>query len=273
MISTIRHTVLGQLRNIAEFIFAALYALFINLFDKKPRRIVLYFHGVNRADVIGFTKQVAYLAKKCFVVKPSKITNIDANGAKIVAAITFDDAFVSIIENAVPILREHRLPAGIFVATGNLGQPPCWEMPENCSDKDETVMTQEQIAELDNDGFEIFSHTVSHPVLTQVEDRRLETELVDSKRALEEIVGHRVTGISYPYGAHDAKVCEIAQKAGYGLGFTIEPTMVDSRTDCLQIGRFRVSPSDSLMKFRLKVHGAYQVTSHLRRLKRRLFKK
>jgi len=261
---------LGRLKEIMEFILAVFYALVVNLFDKKPRRVVLYYHGINRADVKGFTKQMAYLTQKCSVVKPSKIKSAHIDGAKILAAITFDDAFVSIIENAVPILKEHRLPAGIFVPTGNLGQPLRWKMPENCPDKNETVMTQGQIAELDNDGFEIFSHTLSHPVLTEVEDSRLEAELVNSKRALERIVGHQVSAISYPHGAYDTRVCRFAKKAGYRLGFTIQPTMVDSATDHLKIGRFLVSAKESMVKFKLKVSGAYEVRMYLQSI-RRLF--
>jgi hypothetical protein len=84
---------------------------------------------------------------------------------------------------------------------------------------------------------------------------------------LEKIVGHEVQAISYPHGAYSEKVTEMARKAGYQLGFTIEPAVVNDRTDNLRIGRFCVSPADSLMKFRLKVKGAYEVTGYLRRMK------
>lgn len=262
------HVTLGYLKEITEFIFAVFYALFLNVSNKKPRRVVMYYHGINKADVKGFTKQITYLAKKCSVVKPSEIASARADGTKILVAITFDDAFVSIIENALPILKEHGLPAGIFVPAGNLVQSPRWEIPEHCPDKNETVMSQRQITKLDNDGFEIFSHTVSHQKLTKIRDDQLKYEIEDSKSTLERIVGHEVIAICYPHGDYNTKVCHAAEKAGYKLGFTIEPTMVDSTTDYLRIGRFRVSQKDSMIKFRLKVSGAYQVVKYLRMLKR-----
>ena len=258
---------LKPIKQLIELICAVLYIPLLSFLKKSPLRVVLYYHSINKADVIGFTKQMAYLAEKCIVVKPSKIKSAHTDGAKILAAITFDDAFVSILENAVPILKEHRLPAGIFVPTGNLGQPPRWKIPENCCTQNEAVMSHRQIVELDNDGFEIFSHTLSHPVLSEIEDDKLDTELVKSKQELERILNHEVIGISYPHGAYDDNVCKAALRAGYSMGFTIEPYTNDEFTDNMKIGRFSVSPRDNMTKFKLKVSGAYQAVRFLRVLK------
>lgn len=210
------------------------------------------------------------MVRSLTVVKPSEIMVTNVGASKRVVAITFDDAFVSVMEHAVPILEEYGLPVGIFVPVGNLGQTPRWEMPENCSDKNEFVMNKEQIRQLDRDGFEIFSHTMSHPLLTELDEGRLETELVESKKQLQRIVNHEVVGISYPHGACDARVRNAAEKAGYRIGFTIEPSVVDRDTDDLRIGRFSVSPRDSLLKLRLKLSGAYQAVKVLTAIKRSL---
>ena len=259
---------LKPLKEITELIFALIYAMFLSVIRKDASRVVLYYHGVNKADIGSFKKQMEYLARRCTVVKPSEIRSALANGTKVLAAITFDDAYVSVIENAVPILTECELPAGIFVPTGNLGQKPDWKIPENCPVKNDVVMSKEQIRQLDKEGLEIFSHTLSHPVLTEIEDDRLEAELVESKKLLEGIVGHKVIGISYPHGAYDDRVYKAVQEAGYKVGFTIEPSIINSATNCLEIGRVSVSPKDSLIKFRLKVSGAYQVIKYLRQLKK-----
>jgi peptidoglycan/xylan/chitin deacetylase (PgdA/CDA1 family) len=182
-------------------------------------------------------------------------------------AITFDDAFVSIFENAIPVLKKHGFSAGIFVPTGNLGLSPGWVIEDNCSDKNETVMNIEQIAELGNDGFEVFSHTISHPLLTQIDEDGLRYELLESKKQLEKIIGCEITAISYPHGAHDTMVCMAAKNAGYRLGFTTEPDTVDCSPDDMRIGRFEVSAADSMLKFRLKVNGAYRAVKYLRKLK------
>ncbi len=252
---------------IIEFICAVFYAVYLLITRKRGPRVVLYYHSVKEQDVAGFRKQMEYLARNCTVVKPSNIKTADANGANRLVAITFDDAFVNVMENAVPILKRYALSAAVFVPVGSIGQQPCWEIPEDYPDRDEAVMTKEQIAELDNDGFEILSHTLSHTPLTEIENGKLKTELITSKLVLEEIVGHEVCGLSYPHGAHNARVSEAARQAGYRCGFTIEPHSVQKTTDDMQIGRFAVSPTDGLMKFRLNVNGAYHVVKYLQRAK------
>lgn len=259
---------LKSLKEIIELIFALMYAVYLVVIRKNTSRVVLYYHGINKANMAAFRKQMEYLARRYTVVKASEIIDADVDGAKNSVAITFDDAFVSMMENAVPILKAYGLVAGIFVPAGYLGQKPRWEMPENYPDKNEIVISKEQIEQLDKEGFEIFSHTLSHPVLTEINDDRLETELVESKQELERIVNHEIIGISYPHGACGNRVCEAAERAGYKLGFTIEPSMVESSTDNLKIGRFSVSARENLFKFELKVSGAYQVVKFIRALKR-----
>lgn len=261
----------GFWRNIKEvtvFSIAALYVLFVSLAGRTSRRVVIYYHGIKKADSGRFKKQMDYLAEKCYVVKPSEIKSANAGKTGVLVSITFDDAFVSVKENAVPILKKNGLPAAIFVPAGNLGQQPNWEIQDDCLDISETVMDEEQISSLAKDGFEIFSHTLSHPVLTEIGDSELKAELIGSKSALEKIVGHAVSVISYPYGACDDRVCLAAKKAGYVLGFTIEPSVVNHAKNDLKIGRFSVSSNDSLAKFKLKVKGGYQILKYLRKPKR-----
>jgi peptidoglycan/xylan/chitin deacetylase (PgdA/CDA1 family) len=253
---------------IVEFISALAYALFLPLIRKGCNRTVVYYHSVRKKDARQFEKQIAYLARKYKVIKPSEIRTAPGEGPKALVAITFDDAFISVLENAIPILKKYGLTAGIFVPAGNMGQSPRWEMSENCIDKNETVMSQSQIAKLSDDGFEILSHTMSHPILTQIDENRLRHELLESKKKLAEIIQCEVSGISYPNGVYDATVCNAARRAGYRFAFTIVPEMVDCSPDDMRIGRFTVSAKDSMLKFRLKVSGAYQITKYLQGLKK-----
>ena len=264
---------LRYLKETAKLIIAILYFAYLKLTDKKHHRLVIYYHGLNVVGIASFRRQMECLARSFTVVKPSEIITADRDGAKNLVAMTFDDAFVSVMGNVVPILKEYGLPAGIFVPVGNLGQKPDWKIPENYPDKNEVVMSKEQIRQLDKEGLEIFSHTLSHPVLTEIEDDRLKAELVESKQQLREIVNHEIIGISYPHGAYDARVCEATRRAGYKLGFTIEPELINSFTDALRIGRTAVSPDDSLTKFKLKANGAYQATKYLRGIKRMVSRK
>ena len=265
-----RVTNLDSLKELIQIILALVYAVFLSLMQKRPSRVIIYYHSLKKMEVRQFEKQMRYLADRCRVVKLSDIRTAQVAGRGNLVAITYDDAFVSIFEYAIPVLKKHGFSAGIFVPTGTIGQSPRWEMSEKCTDKNETVMSQRQISELNDAGFEIFSHTVSHSLLTQISDDRLRFELLESKKELEGIVHRKVVGISYPHGAHDERVCSAAKDVGYKLGFTIEPNTVDCSPDDLKIGRFAVSSEDSMLKFKLKVNGAYQVVKYLRRWKRYL---
>ncbi len=71
-------------------------------------------------------------------------------------------------------------------------------------------------------GAEISSHTCRHPILTQVSDEVLATELRESKRLLSELVG-QCPGLAYPNGDSDARVEAAAQAAGYEYAVRVEP--------------------------------------------------
>jgi hypothetical protein len=101
----------------------------------------------------------------------------------------------------------------------------------------------------------------------------LKTELGDSKSKLEQILGHEVTSITYPFGSCNERVCEAAAQAGYKFGFSVEPNPVSKSTNPLCIGRFKVLPGESLIRFRLKVQGAYRAAGFLRRVKRMIIRK
>ena len=259
-------------KRIAEFNCALLYAVLLPIIRKRPYRIVLYYHDIKPGDVRSFEKQMAYLAHNCTVVKASAIAICPPQSKNVIVSITFDDAFVCVKEYAVPVLKKYRLPATIFAPTGNLGRKPDWPMAETCSFNEELILNEQELRELDEDGIEILSHSVLHSVLTEMTSGIIRDEMSSSKQALESILGHEVLGISYPHGEHNPEICEIASQAGYRYGFTIEPVMVDCSRSSMQIGRFHVEPYEGLLTFRLKLSGAYQVTKHLRALKRFLRK-
>ncbi|GAG07761.1 unnamed protein product, partial [marine sediment metagenome] len=117
-----------KLLEFVEFVSAAVYSMVLFVLRERTRRSIIYYHSIQKKDVCRFEKQMAYLAKNCRVVGISEICKAKVD-AQCAVAITFDDAFVSVLENAVPVLKRHGLPAGLFVPTGNLAQPPQWEMP------------------------------------------------------------------------------------------------------------------------------------------------
>ena len=79
-------------------------------------------------------------------------------------------------------------------------------------------MTPIQVTELHQQGHEIASHSVSHPILTRVDDGQLSAELRNSRERLAEWTGAPVTGLCYPNGDCDRRVITAAREAGYSYG-------------------------------------------------------
>jgi len=256
-----------DIKEAVKMSFSMAYAIYMRMQSNNSRRVVLYYHSITKDQIKGFRKQMGYLAKAYKVVKTSEIMKAQQDDAKGVIAITIDDAFSNVYENALPVLREFGLSAAVFAPVGNLGCKPHWEIEGSNEDSEMAIMSYQQLIDMDKEGFEIFSHTFSHPKLTEIDQKKLNVEIAGSKRILERLLGHEVTAISYPYGVHDDSVCKAAKKAGYDHGFTIEPIMVDDSTDQFRIGRFAVSAEDSLVKFKLKCNGAFHASMALSAIK------
>jgi peptidoglycan/xylan/chitin deacetylase (PgdA/CDA1 family) len=141
-----------------------------------------------------------------------------------VMAVTFDDACRSVFESARPVLSRLGVVATVFVPTAfpGLDTPMSWAGIEHWSrgpDAHELIpMSWELLGELHSEGWEIGSHTCTHPDLTTLGDVRLAAELDGSRRTCEERLGVPCTAIAYPYGSADLRVAQAAEAAGYTIG-------------------------------------------------------
>jgi len=84
-------------------------------------------------------------------------------------------------------------------------------------------MNWDHVREMVRGGMSIGSHTVTHPILSRVDDEQLRFELTESKRRLEEELSIPIDSISYPVGQPDsfnARCWEVAEQAGYRWAFS-----------------------------------------------------
>jgi peptidoglycan/xylan/chitin deacetylase (PgdA/CDA1 family) len=172
-------------------------------------------------------------------------------------AITFDDAYVSVAENALPELRTHQFQATIFVPAESLGRPPRWSIEDGNLDADETVMSAEQIRALPSSLVTLGSHTNTHPHLSQIDQDTAQQEIEGSRRALQTLTGNQILHLAFPYGDHDASTVELCKAAGYSCVFSVVPNAVDTENSGFVRGRVKTDPFDWPLEFFLKYHGAY----------------
>lgn len=98
-------------------------------------------------------------------------------------------------------------------------------------------LTWEQVREMDSNGIEIGSHTVTHPILTKISRDRLRYELCESRSRLESALGHKVELLGYPNGDHDATVQQEAVRAGYKCAVTADYGLNNGRSNPLALKR------------------------------------
>jgi peptidoglycan/xylan/chitin deacetylase (PgdA/CDA1 family) len=135
-------------------------------------------------------------------------------------AVTFDDAHRSVTELALPVLSRLGLPGTVFACTDFVGQKAsAWAGLEQWLatdfERELDLMSWEELGSLAAKGWEIGSHTCSHPVLTELDASSLAAELQRSKAECEERLGISCTTLAYPYGEVDERVVTAARAAGY----------------------------------------------------------
>ena len=182
--------------------------------------------------------------------------------------LTFDDGYASVVETAWPILRDRGLAATLFVVSGYLSGVGrfAWDQVEPRHDRHRLARSDELVAAA-GEGLDIGSHTVSHPWLPGLDPDHLKRELVESRVAVEELLGRPVDSLAYPTGGWNPAVRTAAADAGYRIGITVDRGLNTSRTPRLSLRR-SFAPTDPV-DLRLVLDGAYTVLRPLDTWRRR----
>lgn len=171
---------------------------------------VLTYHSVCAADAPytvtrdQFARQLEVVAKRFTISRlrdlPARIT---AGESERNVAISFDDGFRNFVDEALPVLESFRIPATMFIVTGQLGGTNVWDaghpdipITAVMSDADLVGLAKHPLVD-------VGSHTVTHPNMRSLPPERMRLEALDSKETLEKLTGTRITAFAYPYGGYD----------------------------------------------------------------------
>ena len=133
--------------------------------------------------------------------------------------LTFDDGFVNVFENALPVLRARSLRAIQFIVAGQIGGTDAWDRA--IGEPPLPLMDDAQIRDWLAAGQEIGSHTLTHPHLPALPREQAQAEISDSKKHLEDRFGVPIRHFCYPYGDYDEAVRELVAEAGYETAPTV----------------------------------------------------
>jgi peptidoglycan/xylan/chitin deacetylase (PgdA/CDA1 family) len=144
--------------------------------------------------------------------------------------VSFDDGYLSHYTHAKPVLRALGWPGVLNLQLNVLGQGG---------------LTTKQIKTMIAAGWEVDSHTLTHPDLTTLDDASLKRELVDSRRELRKRFGVPADFLAYPAGKYDARVEAATKAAGYRAATTVDEGVARGRDDPFALKRVRVNGSDT----------------------------
>lgn len=214
-----------------------------------PAASILVYHrfGQTVADTMTvrtstFRWQLDYLRRHGRAVVPlrSLIACLQGRGPAPPAGsvvITADDGHRSVFAEMLPAVRDYGIPVTLFIYPSAISNAAY-------------AMTWDQLAALHRTGFfDIQSHTYWHPNFKN-ERRRLApaayrtfatTQFAKSKRVLEDKLGIEVDLLAWPFGIYDDELIEIAGRAGYVAGFTLDRRPVTAREPVMALPRFLVT--------------------------------
>lgn len=151
----------------------------------------------------------------------------ESDAVKSRVCVTFDDGCETDLLFAAPALEEAGFTATFYVTVGHLNR--------------RGYMSEPQLRELSDAGFDVGSHSMTHVYLHDLDDRRVREEVAGSKERLEQLTGRRVAHFSCPGGRWDARVANFAREAGYESVATSAVGINTRATDPFKLSRVAVT--------------------------------
>lgn len=169
--------------------------------------------------------------------------------------LTFDDGYLGVARHALPILREHGISAVLFAVADKIGGTNDWD--RKSGGPEIKLMGESEIRELLLTGWELGAHTLSHPRLTEIQEEQASKEISLSREKLQTRFQVPVGSFSFPYGAHNPRLCQIVRASGYRNAVTIFSSAPDVASDPFRMRRVFPHAGDNSLTLRIKLSKFY----------------
>jgi peptidoglycan/xylan/chitin deacetylase (PgdA/CDA1 family) len=140
--------------------------------------------------------------------------------------ISFDDGYREVADSAQPIMQAHGWPGVLNLTVKNL--------------RVSGGLSQWRVRKLIDAGWELASHTLTHPDLPSLSGTALTAEVSGSRKVLRSRFGVPVDFFCYPAGRYDSRVIDAVRRAGY-LGATTTLEGLARPNEAYELERIRVS--------------------------------
>lgn len=195
-----------------------------------------------------FEAHIEELEKDKYNVLPlPEIVEAFAEGRELppyTVAITVDDAYLSLYENAWPVLKEAGFPFTLFVAT----QP--------VDSGSSNYMSWDQIREIaDSDLVTIGSQAHEHPHMPAQSAAANLADLRESQDRFKAELGQAPDLFAYPYGEYSESVVQVVREIGFEAAFGQHSGAMARTMDRFKLPRYAMNESYGDMdRFRLAIN-------------------
>ena len=224
---------------------------------------ILLYHHIDEAPPSGTPSRSNYVSPKNFAKQMAWLNRLGINGLSLekalpyikgqkqgrVVVITFDDAFLSVYQNAMPILDQYGFSATNYFVVNEISGQNNWDSPNA---KRAPCMNLEQTQKWLDHGHEVGSHTLTHPHLSQLSNDDAFIEINHSKQKLETALGINISSFAYPYGDENADIRKMINEAGYSNAVTTRRGRANAHNNAFELPRHSVRRNDTILHFLVK---------------------
>jgi peptidoglycan/xylan/chitin deacetylase (PgdA/CDA1 family) len=159
--------------------------------------------------------------------------------------ITFDDGYVNVLEQALPVLQRRGFGATAYIISDRLGGTNEWDQGPSWP-----LMSASEVEKLAAAGIEIGSHSATHMRLAGASAEQLAAEAGASRARLAGLLGAEIRGFAYPYGSMDAAARRAVRDAGYDYACAVEAPVAD--IGLMALPRIYVGQQDGAARMAVK---------------------
>jgi O-antigen biosynthesis protein len=168
-----------------------------------------------------FDEHLAALREAGFATEPASRIGVleksDSPAAPVI--ITFDDAYVSFVDIARPVLARYKMTATLFAPSAYIGGRARWI--DEIGEGHRRILDWQDLRDLQASGIEIGGHSHEHPGLDLLSKDRLVADIERNRALLEDCLGKPIKTFAYPYGHHSRRVRNEIRRSGYELAFEV----------------------------------------------------
>jgi len=210
----------------------------ISLAQQEDSAVIIMYHrfGESNFPTTNVTleqidQHIAELSKDIYnVVHLRDVVNAFKEGRKLPArtvAVTIDDGFLSVFEEALSRFKKAEIPFTVFISTGSI------------NDQNETSMTWDQIRILDKEELvEIGHHGHAHAHMPElsIDEAKRDIEIADE--IFEKELGYIPDMFAYPYGEYSPELIGAFSEKNYLATFAQFSSAATSTRGLEAIPRF-----------------------------------